>query len=349
MPVAKNGYRRSAVASTPAASEATIVPTVPAAPKMPCAVELRPGWRGAGDEHVQRRRGRRERRALHEPEEDHEPDLGDQRVQRAAERDPGHAEDEGEEPALAVDEAADERRQDEDGQREREEREPDGVEPGARARSGTGSRRPRSVPPAKKLPTLNATAAISSRLSSAGRAHGPAPTVPSRRRRVRSTGAVADACEVAHADVPRPAADATSARCRRPRTPPSGSPVTAAASAADGRPQHEPAHLRRAVEPERLALALGRVGVDEVAAGGGVVDGGREPGERAQHDERDGPTMNSGSTAKTDASSRPMTIIALREARSATQPKSGSPSSRAAGHAATTIPSIGRATPWSAK
>ena len=37
-----------------------------------------------------------------------------------------------------------------------------------------------------------------------------------------------------------------------------------------------------------------------------------------------------------------MTIIALRGPRSAIQPNSGSPSSLAAGHAATTTPSVGQ-------
>ena len=44
-----------------------------------------------------------------------------------------------------------------------------------------------------------------------------------------------------------------------------------------------------------------------------------------------------------------MTIIVVRDARSATQPNSGSPNSRASGHAATTIPSIGSETPCSTK
>ena len=44
-----------------------------------------------------------------------------------------------------------------------------------------------------------------------------------------------------------------------------------------------------------------------------------------------------------------MIISALRGPRSATQPNSGSPMRRAAGHAATTIPSVGRSTPCSVK
>ncbi len=62
-----------------------------------------------------------------------------------------------------------------------------------------------------------------------------------------------------------------------------------------------------------------------------------------------GPTTNRGATANTAASRSPMTIIALRGPRSATQPNSGSPISRAAGHAATTTPSVGRSTPCSVK
>ena len=58
-----------------------------------------------------------------------------------------------------------------------------------------------------------------------------------------------------------------------------------------------------------------------------------------------GPTKNSGRTANTEASSRPVTIIGRRATRSASQPKTGSPMSRAAGQAATTTPSVGRSTP----
>jgi len=46
--MAMNGSRRSTCASAPAETDATIVPVVPAAPKIPCAVELRP----AGDARV---------------------------------------------------------------------------------------------------------------------------------------------------------------------------------------------------------------------------------------------------------------------------------------------------------
>ena len=62
-----------------------------------------------------------------------------------------------------------------------------------------------------------------------------------------------------------------------------------------------------------------------------------------------GTTANSGSTAKTAASSRPTTIIALRDTRSAIQPNTGSPRSRAAGQAATMMPRVGRSTPRSVK
>ena len=58
-----------------------------------------------------------------------------------------------------------------------------------------------------------------------------------------------------------------------------------------------------------------------------------------------GPTMNRGRTANTEASTRPVTIIGRRATRSATQPKNGSPTRRAAGHAATTTPRVGRSTP----
>ena len=58
-----------------------------------------------------------------------------------------------------------------------------------------------------------------------------------------------------------------------------------------------------------------------------------------------GPTTSSGSTATPAARNSPITIIFLREERSATHPKNGSPTSRAAGQAATTMPSVGRSTP----
>ena len=58
---------------------------------------------------------------------------------------------------------------------------------------------------------------------------------------------------------------------------------------ADGRSDHEAAHLGGPVVPERLALALGRVRVHEIAPGSGVVDGGAQARERPERDERDGP------------------------------------------------------------
>ncbi len=116
--------------------------------------------------------------------------------------------------------------------------------------------------------------------------------------------------------------------------------------AADRRADHEPAHLRRAVQPEQLAVALGRVRVHEVATRGRVVDGGRQPRQGPQRDEGERPDHEQrrhrehrGEARARSPSSR------LRDVRSATQPNSGSPSRRAAGHAATTIPSVGRSTP----
>ena len=47
--------------------------------------------------------------------------------------------------------------------------------------------------------------------------------------------------------------------------------------------------------------------------------------------------------------SSPATISGTRAVRSASQPKIGSPMSRAAGHAAMTMPRSARSTPWSVK
>ncbi len=60
-------------------------------------------------------------------------------------------------------------------------------------------------------------------------------------------------------------------------------------------------------------------------------------------------TTNSGATAKNAAANRPMTIIVRRGALSAMRPNNGSPMRRAAGHAATTTPSIGSETPCCVK
>ena len=60
------------------------------------------------------------------------------------------------------------------------------------------------------------------------------------------------------------------------------------AEPADRRPEQQPAHLGRPVQPERLAPPLGRGRVGDVAAGRRVVDRGGQTGQRSQDDERDG-------------------------------------------------------------
>jgi hypothetical protein len=61
------------------------------------------------------------------------------------------------------------------------------------------------------------------------------------------------------------------------------------------------------------------------------------------------PMNTSGRNSKIPASTLPATISGTRRVRSATQPKIGSPTSRAAGHAAMTTPSVAKSTPWSRK
>ena len=61
------------------------------------------------------------------------------------------------------------------------------------------------------------------------------------------------------------------------------------AERADRRPEQEPAHLDRAVQPERLAASFGRRRIGQVATGRRVVRGGRQPGPGAQQDERERP------------------------------------------------------------
>jgi hypothetical protein len=63
---------------------------------------------------------------------------------------------------------------------------------------------------------------------------------------------------------------------------------------ADGRADHQAAHLCRPVEPERLALALRRVGIDEVAPRCRVVDRGRQAGQRPGRDEGQGADREQG-------------------------------------------------------
>ena len=53
----------------------------------------------------------------------------------------------------------------------------------------------------------------------------------------------------------------------------------------DGRTQEQAAHLGRAVQPERLAALARWRRVGQVAAGGGVVDRGTQPGPGAEQDE----------------------------------------------------------------
>ena len=115
----------------PAASEATIVPDRARGAEDALRGRARAGGRRPRHEQEQRRRRERERRALDDAQRGHEPDLGHDRVQQAADADAGHADDEREEAALAVDEPAEPRRQHEDRQGEREERQPDQADAGA--------------------------------------------------------------------------------------------------------------------------------------------------------------------------------------------------------------------------
>ena len=151
---------------------------------------------------------------------------------------------------------------------------------------------------------LNATAAISRRLTSRPGLRSAAPSSssgarppPSRRPR-RSPGPVGElghphATTIAATTIIRPATQNTTVGC----------PVSPAAMPPIAGPEHQAAHLRGAVQAEQLAVPLGRVGVDEVAAGGRVVHrrrrGRRAPGATMN---AAGPTMNSGATANTAAS-----------------------------------------------
>ena len=62
-----------------------------------------------------------------------------------------------------------------------------------------------------------------------------------------------------------------------------------------------------------------------------------------------GPVQTSGSAPNTPVATRPMTISGTRAVRSASQPKIGSLTRRAAGHAAMTRPSVARSMPCSVK
>ena len=89
--------------------------------------------------------------------------------------------------------------------------------------------------------------------------------------------------------------------------------------------------------PRRAAPAASR------RSGSRAPPGRRSPSPRPATARRttnaSGPVRNSGRTLKTPVASRPRTISGTRAVRSASQPKIGSPTSRAAGQAAMTTPS----------
>ena len=97
------------------------------------------------------------------------------------------------------------------------------------------------------------------------------------------------------------------------------------AERADRGTEQQAAHLGRAVQPERLAAALRRRRVGQVAARRGVVDRRAEPGSRRAA-ARNGraPVKTRGSAPRTPVTSSPMTISGTRPVRSASQPKIGS-------------------------
>ena len=77
-------------------------------------------------------------------------------------------------------------------------------------------------------------------------------------------------------------------------------PNRSAPERADRRAEQQPAHLDRAVQPERLATTFRRGRVGQVAAGGRVVDRGRQTRpRRAGRGTRAAPVKTSGSMLKT--------------------------------------------------
>ena len=99
-----------------------------------------------------------------------------------------------------------------------------------------------------------------------------------RRGRVGSHRALAEA--EPDRDRGQPRRDATEHEHERDPAEPLGSQRT------DRRPDQQPAHLHRAVQPECLASPLRRRRIGQVAARGRVVQRGRQPGPGAQEDER---------------------------------------------------------------
>ncbi len=162
------------------------------------------------------------------------------------------------------------------------------------------------VPPAKKPPALMTSAAMSprfhSRVGAAGRVRGAGSVGSSvgvdvggraaRRRRClgREFGGVGRGRRMC------PLACLATAQADRDRGQPGGDPAEhederdaaehAGPERPDGRPEQQPAHLGRAVQPERLSAAFRWRRIGQVAAGGRVIGRGRQAGTSAQEQER---------------------------------------------------------------
>ena len=105
-------------------------PTVPAAPKMPCAVDDAPERRVRGDDRVERRVEHREPGRLDEDQRDGQQRIRDPGVGQAHDRRQDRPDDDERERAAPVDEPAGERRQQQHRQPEHREGQPDQVETG---------------------------------------------------------------------------------------------------------------------------------------------------------------------------------------------------------------------------
>ena len=111
-------------------SEATMKPTVPAAPNRPWAVDDRPARRVRGDDRVERRVEHREAGRLDEDERDGQHRIGQPRVEDPGDRRQDRADDDERERTATIDEAPGQRRQEQHRQPEHREGEADEVEAG---------------------------------------------------------------------------------------------------------------------------------------------------------------------------------------------------------------------------
>ena len=111
--------------------------------------------------------------------------------------------------------------------------------------------------------------------------------------------------------------------------------------------EDEAAHLRRGIEPERFAALVVLGLVDDRAARGRVVHRDPDARDEAPDEELQRAMEKEGQERAGRQHGQPHEHQARREVRSASQPKTGSKISRAAGQAARMMPRVVVSTPCS--